>query len=261
MGSGRGSRMIRMKPAPRPLKIGPSAENYGAPFRIGVGLLLLWILLVAALFSGLSAENAAAGSIGRPTASGRADTLSEFNLEYDLVQRDLDTSEFGFEGTATSERVLLQGIYGLTPYSDLYLRVGMAGVETSSRGFNGDLGPAFGGGGRWTVYQKGDLRVGIGIQFLEFFSSNGSASPRANWTEIETFLGGELQGLDRFIPYFGVSFSQVLGKFKNGPAIRANDFIGLYVGAEFHVFDQYYFSSEARIINENSLTLRLHYRL
>lgn len=230
MGSGRGSRTVRF----------------------GVGLLLFWIL---------SAQNAEAGSIGRPTASGKADTLSELNLVYDLVQRDLDTDELVFKGTATSERVLFEGVYGLTQYSDLYLRLGMGDLETSARGFDGDLGPAFGGGGRWTVYQKGDLRLGLGIQFLEFFSSNGSASPRANWTEIESFLGGELTGLDRFVPYFGISFSQVLGKFKKGPPIRGNDFIGLFVGAEFHVFNQYYFSSEARIINENSLTLRLHYRL
>lgn len=238
MGSG-GSRTVRMKPAP------------GAVW-FGVGLLLVWIL---------SVQNAEAGSIGRPTASGKADTLSEFNLEYDLVQRDLDTDELAFRGTATSERLLLQGVYGLTQYSDLYLRVGMADLETSARGFDGDLGPAFGGGGRWTVYQKGDLRLGFGIQFLEFFSSNGSVSPRASWTEIESFLGGDLIGIDRFVPYFGITFSQVLGKFKNGPPIRGNDFIGFFVGAEFHVFNQYYFSSEARIVSENSLTLRVHYRL
>lgn len=239
MDSGRGSRMVRVKSARKSV-------------RIGLGLLLLVLL---------PAQHAEAGSIGRPTASGRPGTLSEFNLEYDLVQRDLDTSELAFQGTATSERVLLQGICGLTPYSDLYLRIGMAGLETSSRGFSGDLGPAFGGGGRWTIFQKGDLMMGLGIQFLEFFSRNGSTSPTANWTEIETFFGGEIRGLERFTPYFGLSFSQVLGKFKSGPAIRANDFFGLFVGAEFHAFNQYYFSTEARIINENSLTLRFHYRL
>jgi hypothetical protein len=228
---------------------------------VRIGLLLFWMPLAAALLSGPSVQPAEAGSIGRPTASGKANTLSEFNLEYDLVQRDLDTNEPGFEGTATSERILLQGIYGLTPYSDLYLRVGIADLETSARGFDGGFGPAFGGGGRWTVHQRGDLKFGLGIQFLEFFSRNGSASPRANWTEIETFFGGELQGLERFVPYFGVTFSQVLGKFKEGPDIRGNDFIGLFVGAEFQVFDNYYLSSEARIVNENSLTLRLQYRL
>ena len=248
MGSGRSSRMIGRGRAQEGVWRSPCSRGC----RIGVGLLLFWTLLI---------QNAEAGSIGRPTASGRADTLSEFNLEYDLVQRDLSTDQPGFEGTATSERILLQGIYGFTPYSDLYLRVGMADVETSSRGFNGSLGPAFGGGGRWTVYQKGDLRWGVGVQFLEFFSNGSGAFPKANWAEIESFLGADLHGLDRFVPYFGVSFSQVLGKFKNGPAIRTNDFIGLFVGAEFHVYDRYYFSSEARILSENSLTLRLHYRL
>jgi hypothetical protein len=231
MGSGRGSRRVR----------------------IGVGLFLIWIV---------SVRIAEAGSIGRPTASGRTGTLSELNFEYDLVQRDLSTDDLRFQGTATSERVLLEGIYGLSQYSDLYLRAGMADLETSSRGFDGDLGPAIGGGGRWTVYQRGDLKMGVGIQFLEFFSRGGGGpSSSANWTEIESFLGGEIQGIERFIPYFGISFSQVLGRFKGGPAIRADNFIGLFVGAEFHVYNQYYVSSEARIVNENSLTLRLHYRL
>lgn len=221
--------------------------------RIGVGWVLFWIL---------SVQVAEAGSIGRPAASGRTGTLSELNLEYDLVQRDLSTDDIRFQGTATSERLLLEGVYGLGPYSDLYLRAGMADLETSSRGFNGDLGPAIGGGARWTVYQKGDLKMGFGLQFLEFFSrGSGGPSSSANWTEIETFLGGELQGIERFIPYFGLSFSQVLGRFKDGPAIRADNFVGLFVGAEFHVYNQYYVSTEARIINENSLTLRLHYRL
>ncbi|HZR46499.1 MAG TPA: hypothetical protein VFA47_07340 [Candidatus Manganitrophaceae bacterium] len=221
--------------------------------RIGVGLVLFWVL---------SVQVAEAGSIGRPAASGRPGSLSELNLEYDLVQRDLSTNDVRFQGTATSERVLLEGIYGVGPFSDIYLRAGMADLETSSRGFNGDLGPAVGGGGRLTIYQRGDLKIGFGLQFLELFSHGGGGpSTRANWTEIETFLGGEVQGIERFIPYFGVSFSQVLGRFEGGPAIRADNFIGLFVGAEFHVYDRYYVSTEARIISENSLTLRLHYRL
>jgi hypothetical protein len=218
------------------------------------------------LVSGLSfliwTQEAKAGVIGDPTASGKPDTLSQFNLEYDLIQRDMDTGRNEFGGEATSERILLQGIYGLTQFVDLYLRVGMADIETGSRGFEGDFGVAFGGGGRWTLFQKENLKVGVGIQFLEFFSrDSGATASKVTWTEIETFLGGSLQGMEHFVPYFGVLLSKAQGKFDGGPTIRSDDFIGVFIGAEFKIYENYYFSSEARIINENSLTLRLNYHL
>lgn len=218
------------------------------------------------LISGLSfliwTQEAPAGVIGDPTASGKPNTLSQFNLEYDLAQRDMDAGRDGFSGEATSERILLQGIYGLTHFVDLYLRVGMADMETGSRDFQGDFGVAFGGGGRWTLFQKENLKIGVGIQFLEFFSrDSGAAASKVTWTEIETFLGGSLQGMEQFVPYFGVVLSKAQGDFDGGPTVRSDDFIGLFVGAEFKIYENYYFSSEARLINENSLTLRLNYHL
>ena len=220
------------------------------------------LLLVSGLSFLIWAQEAKAGSIGDPTASGKPITLSQFNFEYDLVQRDMESDQAGFGGQATTERLLLQGIYGLTPFVDLYLRVGVADMETPSRNFEGDLGPAFGGGGRWTLFQKGDLKVGVGIQFLEFLSHEGEAvSPRVTWTEIESFLGGSLQGMERFVPYFGISFSKARARFQHGPTARSEDFIGFFVGAEFQIYENYYFSTEARIVDENSLTLRLNYHL
>lgn len=219
------------------------------------------LLLVSGLFLLISISEARAGVIGRPTASGRPGTLPELNLEYDFTQRNLK-SESGFGGEATSERILLQGVYGISPFLDLYLRVGIADIETNSRRFEGNFGPAFGGGGRWTLFQKGDFRAGVGIQFLEFFSRDGgSETPKVTWTELESYLGGSLQGMERFVPYFGVTFSKAQGKLNGGPTLRSKDFIGLYLGAEFPIFKNYYFSSEARIVNENSLTLRFIYHL
>ncbi|MBI3805663.1 MAG: hypothetical protein HY282_18080 [Nitrospirae bacterium] len=207
-------------------------------------------------------SEAQAGVIGDPTASGKPNTLSQFNLDYDLTQRKLRAGEDGFGGQATSERILLQGIYGLTPFVDLYLRVGIADLETNSREFEGDFGPALGGGGRWTLFQKGDFKVGVGIQFLEFFSRDGgSPTPRVNWGELESFIGGALQGMERFTPYIGLSFSKVQAKFKNGPTARSDGFIGVFIGAEFLIYQNYYFASEARISSENSLTLQLNYHL
>lgn len=220
------------------------------------------LLLISGLSFLIWAQEAKAGMIGDPTASGKPNTLSQFNLEYDLVQRDMDSGRTGFGGETTSERILLQGIYGLTPFVDLHLRVGAADLETSSRNFEGDFGVAFGGGARWTLFRKGDLDVGVGIQFLEFLSRDSSAdAAKVTWTEIESFLGGSLRGMERFVPYFGVSLSKAEGDFDGGPTIRSDDFIGVFVGAEFHIYENYYFASEVRLINENSLTLRLNYHL
>ncbi|MDC4205542.1 MAG: hypothetical protein MPW13_14375 [Candidatus Manganitrophus sp.] len=67
--------------------------------------------------------------------------------------------------------------------------------------------------------------------------------------------------MEQFVPYFGLLLSKAQGKFEGGSTIRSDDFIGFFVGAEFKIYENYYFSSEARIINENSLTLRLNYHL
>ncbi len=230
--------------------------------RLEEGRLFHFLLLVSGLFFLIWVQEANAGVIGDPTASGKPNTLSQFNLEYDLIERDMDSSGDGSGGETTSERILLQGIYGLTQFVDLHLRVGMADLETGSRDFEGDFGVAFGGGARWTLFQKEKLKVGIGIQFLEFFSRDSSAAAsKVTWSEIESFLGGSLQGMEHFVPYFGVVLSKAQGNFDGGPTIRSDDFIGLFIGAEFKFYENYYFSSEARIINENSLTLRLNYHL
>lgn len=221
-----------------------------------------FLLLVSGLFFLIGVRESKAGGIGDPTASGKPNTLSQFNLEYDLVQRDMDAGRDGFSGEATSERILLQGIYGLTPFVDLSLRVGLADLETGPRDFEGDFGVAFGGGGRWTLFRKENLKVGVGIQFLEFFSRDRSATAsKITWTEIESFLGGSFQGMEQFVPYFGLLLSKAQGKLDGGPTLRSDDFTGVFVGAEFKIYENYYFSSEARLINENSLTLRLNYHL
>lgn len=216
------------------------------------------LLLVSGLSFLIWVQEANAGVIGDPTASGKPATLSQFNLEYDLTQRELDSGNTGLGGDTTSERILLQGVYGLSQFLDLYLRVGVADLETGSRQFEGNFGPAFGGGARWTLLQKESLKVGVGIQFLEFFSKDNR---KVAWTEVESFLGGSLQGLENFTPYFGLTFSKAQGNFEDGPTARSSNFIGAFVGAEFHIYKNYYFGSEARIINENSLTLRLNYHL
>lgn len=238
-------------------KTGRSGDRAGSGWR-----LLRFLLLVSGLSFLIWTQEAKAGIIGDPTASGRPNTLSQFNLEYDLVQRDMDADQSAWAGEATSERILLQGIYGLTPFVDLSLRVGIADLETASRNFDGNFGVAFGGGGRWTLFQSGSLKVGVGVQFLEFFSQdNGAPAPKVSWAEVESYVGGSLQGMERFVPYFGVSFSKAHGNFERGPTIRSSDFIGFFVGAEFQIYENYYFASEARIVNENSLTLRLNYHL
>lgn len=208
------------------------------------------------------ARGVEAGSLGSPVPSGKGGGLSRYNFSYDLVQQDIRSDNPAFGGSSTSERVLVEGVYSLDPFIDLSFHLGLADFENSSRGFNGAFGPAIGASARWAFYQKGDVRLGFGIQALEFLTRDSdSTSPRLIWSELASFVGGEIQGLERILPYFGVSFIKGFGDLRNGPTIRTDKFFGLYVGAEFFVYKDYYFLSEARIINENSLTFKVSYHL
>ncbi|MFQ5780691.1 MAG: hypothetical protein ACE5HN_07885 [Nitrospiria bacterium] len=219
------------------------------------GLATLLILQFSALESG-------AGIIGNPVSSGRSTTtLSQLHLEFDQLELDIDSGTGGFDGQSTSERILFKGVYGATPFLDISIRFGVSDFETPSREFTGDLGPAFGIGFRRTFYEKGDFRLGAGAQFLTFETRDTGPTPRLRYSEFETFVGGALTGLERVSAYFGILISKGYGNFRNGPTIRSNNPFGLFLGGEFQIYDRYYFSGEARVINENALTVSLSYRL
>lgn len=226
----------------------------------------LWVSLL--IFQGFIPK-AEAGIIGKPTASGKSNRLSEIRLEFDQVELETRSGQGKFRGNATSERILLKGIFGLTPKLDAHLSLGVADFDTASRQFGGDFGPAIGTGLRWTFHNKGNFSLGVGIQTLFFQSDNDKLptqddpfpNPRIRFHEIESFVGGTFSGLEQVTTYFGLFFSSGFGRFQKGATVYTEDYFGVFIGGDFQIHDRLYLSGEARMINEASLTISLSYNL
>ncbi|HIE64218.1 MAG: hypothetical protein ABGX83_01800 [Nitrospira sp.] len=217
----------------------------------------LWVVLLIVQGFILEAE---AGIIGKPTASGKSMRLSEIRLEFDQVQLEIRSGGGKFQGNATSERILLKGIFGLAPKLDAHLAIGATDFGTASRQFDGDFGPAIGTGLRWTFHNKGAFSLGVGIQTLSFQSDDDqSVNPRIRFHEIETFVGGTFSGLEQVTTYFGALFSSGFGRFRRGNTVYSQDHFGVFVGGDFQIIDRLYLSGEARMINEASLTISVSY--
>ncbi len=217
-------------------------------------------LWVALLISQGFTPRAEAGIIGKPTASGKTMHLSEVRLEFDQVQLETRSGGGKFGGNATSERILLKGVFGLTPLLDTHLSLGVADFSTASRQFDGDFGPVIGTGLRWTFHQKEGFSLGVGIQTLSFLSDDDqSINPRIRFHEIESFVGGTFSGLEQVTTYFGALLSSGFGRFQRGNTVYTEDNFGVFVGGDFQIHDRFYLSGEARMINEASLTISLSY--
>lgn len=217
-----------------------------------------WVTLV--ILQGFIPK-ATAGIVGKPTAAGATMRLSEIRLEFDQVQLETRSGIEKFKGNATSERILLKGIYGLSPKLDAHLSLGVADFATASRQFNGDFGPAIGTGLRWTFHNKGALSLGVGGQTLFLLSDDDrSTNPRIRFHEIESFVGGSFSGLEQVTTYFGFLLSSGFGRFQRGTTVFTQNTFGVFVGGDFQIYDRLYLSGEARMINEASLTISLSYR-
>lgn len=219
---------------------------------------LIFIFPFLHFFSSLSA----AGGIGRPTASTDVQNYTKLSFTYEHLEPEIDSSHSAFRGKAREERMLLRAGYSPMRFVDVYLRLGVAAHETPSRNFNGSLGPAYGAGARWTFYQKKDLALGMGLQFLEYWTRDGGgAASRLRWDEIEWYAGGTLEGFDWMVPYFGVRLTEARGDFRGGPTVHLRHFIDLFIGADFHVYERFSFLTEARFLHENGLSVALAYDL
>jgi hypothetical protein len=219
--------------------------------------LSLWVALL--IFQAFIPK-AEAGIIGKPTASGKSMRLSEIRLEFDQVQLKTRSGRGIFKGNATSERILLKGIFGLSPKLDAHLSLGAADFSAASRQFDSDFGPAIGTGLRWTFHKKGSFSLGGGVQTLYFQSDDDqSTSPRLRFHEIESFVGGTFSGLEQVTTYFGFLLSSGFGRFRRGTTVYTQDFFGVFVGGDFQLYDRLYLAGEARMINEASLTISLSY--
>lgn len=223
-------------------------------------------LLLGVVFLFLSlqilAGPSSAGTIGLPIAFGQERGFTTLRFDYERLEPEIESDQSLFSGNSREERVLFSAGYVAARFLEFYLQFGLAAHETPSRQFVGALGPAYGIGAKWTIYQKRTLSVGMGLSFLEFTTKDDtSMTSSLRWNELEVFVGGVLEGFKQVKPYFGLLFFQGRGQFSNGPRVNRKGSTDLFVGASFRVTDRIDFLGEARLIRENGLSLSLSYRL
>jgi hypothetical protein len=165
----------------------------------------LWWGCLVALMLGCLSTPAFAGVIGFPVA--RLQPLHfRFELTGDSFQEDLRDSR---DVRAPTGRALVTMAMGLTSWSEVFARVGTAEFEVTEALFNGNFGPAFGGGVRLRLFSLPFVTFGMSGQYLRFTSNDNDsigAKVDGKWEEIDVALGLGTKRFGVFEFYGGVAF-------------------------------------------------------
>jgi hypothetical protein len=147
-------------------------------------LLLLSVALWCLLHTLVT--TAAAGMLGYPVPRLRP-LHPRFELAGDSFQETLDGLD---NARATSGRGLLTVAFGVTEWSEIYARFGMAEFNVRRAGFNGDFDFAYGGGARLRLFRLSWGSGGLISQYLRFQSDdNNNPSRDGTWEEVDVGLG------------------------------------------------------------------------
>jgi hypothetical protein len=147
-------------------------------------LLLLSVALWCLLHTLVA--TAAAGMLGYPVPRLRP-LHPRFELAGDSFQETLDGLD---NAEATSGRGLLTVAFGVTDWSEIYARFGMAEFNVRRAGFNGDFDFAYGGGARLRLFRLSWGSGGLIGQYLRFQSDdNNNPNRDGTWEEVDVGLG------------------------------------------------------------------------
>jgi hypothetical protein len=147
-------------------------------------LLLLSVALWCLLHTLVT--TAAAGMLGYPVPRLRP-LHPRFELAGDSFQETLDGLD---NAEATSGRGLLTVAFGVTDWSEIYGRFGMAEFNVRRAGFNGDFDFAYGGGARLRLFRLSWGSGGLIGQYLRFQSDdNNNPSRDGTWEEVDVGFG------------------------------------------------------------------------
>lgn len=229
-----------------------------------------WFLLCSmvfwCLFYGLVTP-AVAGMLGYPVPRQRPLHL-RFELAGDSFQERLDGIS---DAKATTGRGLLSTVLGLTEWSEIYGRFGMADFNVRKAGFNGDFGFAYGGGARLRLFQLSWGSGGLMGQYMRFTNDdNNNASRDGTWEEMDVAIGLGSRRFGAFQFYGGGAYHQTKITIRDTSAgtrtkldseIPGRLFVGVHIyplvefpGGQFVV------NIEARFIGEiPQVTLGLQY--
>jgi hypothetical protein len=163
--------------------------------------------LVLVLFLGALAIPARAGMLGFPAARQRP---RHFRIELagDSFKEDLQDTR---SAEATSGRALMTVVFGLTDWSEVFARFGVAEFNLDAALFNGSFGLAYGGGLRLRLLSSPLGVMGISGQYLRFTSDDdSSAGERVEgvWEEFDVAVGIGTKRLKVFEFYLGGAYHQ-----------------------------------------------------
>ncbi|MGA1795640.1 MAG: hypothetical protein ACMUIL_07255 [bacterium] len=225
-------------------------------------------IVVALLVVLVFCTAAVAGTIGNPNATVQNQKY-DFSFDTDLTNRDMD-----IEGASVHEmdssRFLVKGTYGLETGNiplNLYAKLGMANAESDEAGseFDGDYGMAYQLGMKATVYEKSNMQWGVGLQYLSYTTEESvlGVTAEMDCSEMDLFAGTSYLGLNKVVPYGGLHFSMVDGEVnvlgtKVGEFEEA-DSVGLFMGADMGLTDQFRGGAEVRLVSETSFSLNFSY--
>ena len=221
------------------------------------------VLLVVLVFC----TAAIAGTIGNPNATVQNQKY-DFTFDTDFTNRDTDIDGLSVH-EMDSSRFLVKGTYGLETGNiplNLYAKLGMANGEGEDSGykFDGDYGLAYQLGVKATVYEMTNMQVGVGLQYLSYSSEYEElgTTVEADSSEMDLYAGTSYLGYGKVVPYGGLHLSMVDGEFSSSGSstdFEQADSVGLFMGAEMGLSDQFRGGAEVRLVSETSFSLNFSY--
>ncbi len=149
------------------------------------GQLRVWSVMILWVFH-LLGSTVSAGMLGYPVPRLRQ-WHARLELAGDSFQETLDRLD---KANATTARGLLTAAFAPTDWSEIYGRFGVADINVSRVGLNGDFGLAYGGGARLRLFRLSWGSAGLMGQYLRF-QSDDNHNPRRDATvdEVDVALG------------------------------------------------------------------------
>lgn len=223
--------------------------------------LALWCLLHAL------ATPAVAGMLGYPVPR-QSPLHLRFELAGDSFQETFDALN---DAKATSGRGLVTIAVGLTDWSEVYARFGLAEFNVHRIAYDGDFGLAYGGGARLRLFRLPWGSVGLTGQYMRFGDDdNNNVNRDGTWEEVDVALGLGSRRFGAFQFYGGGAYHQAdvtirdksLGTRTNLKSkLTQRVFVGVHIYAlgDFPS-GQFVVNLEARFIGEiPQVTLGLQY--
>jgi hypothetical protein len=210
-----------------------------------------------------------AGMLGSPVPRQQA-LHFRFELAGDSFQEQLHNSG---DTDATSGRGLISVAFGLTNWSEIYVRAGLAEFNVDEALFRGDFGFAYGGGARLRLLSLPFGSLGVAGQYLRFTSDDDNSVGdlvEGTWEEIDLAVGIMTRRFGPFEFYFGGAYHQsevTLDRIPTGTRTTLETDIPfrMFFGAHFYPLadfpsGKFVVTFEARLIGETpQFTLGIQY--